>query len=605
MILCFSEMENFLKLMNSAIKSFAFSIKGDDKRAVLEKDAGFHTIRKLFGHFFFIVSIGFSMESRRKTVLISTLVIGMGTLLSRVLGMFRDAATAAVLGMSGGIMDSFVLAFRLPDVTRRMFGEGSLSVSFIPIFARLWQEDRKKAWAFASSILFNFFVILTILVLLGEGICFLGIVLFPNYSRVQLVCGMSAMMLPYLILICLAAIIAASLQMFGKFFVPSLIPTILNIFWLFGILILAPALSSDLQTRCFILIGCILCAGFVQLGIQLPLLCKLGFEFTWNPKIVHNEIREIRNTFFPTMLGLMGTQVNVLLASVIAWAFSGPAHEAIWWLGRICFYPLRSGSTSAIYFSERLYEFPQGLLGIAIATVIYPMLSRHAARNDIKALGEELCFGLRIVLSLAIPSGVGLMLLADNFAHLFYQRGAFLPEDTYRTADMIFGFSFGVAGFCAIPLLARAFYAMGDIWTPCWVMLVSALLFLILGLSLIWTVSEQGLAYAASIAATFHATVLIVICNIRQKLIDYYKLLLAIGRSSIASLVMACVVLVILQEISGERSIYDIYRISCSTFFGAMTFGVIYFILGGQDIQKLLLKESTQSEDDKRKHKKK
>lgn len=540
------------------------------------------------------------MKSRRKTVLISTLVMALGTLLSRVLGMFRDAATAAVLGMSGGIMDSFVLAFRLPDATRRMFGEGSLSVSFIPIFARLWQEDRQKAWAFLTAVLIRFFFILTFLILLSEGICLGVLSSYPDHSRVHLVCQMSALMMPYLLLICLAAIAAATLQTFGKFFVPSLIPTILNIFWLFGILILAPALTKDAQIRCFILIGCILCAGFVQLGVQLFLLRKFGLQLIWNSQSVGKEIREVRNTFFPTMLGLMGTQLNVLLASAIAWAFSGSAHEGIWWLGRVVFYPLRAGATSAIYFSERLYEFPQGLLGIAIATVVYPTMSRYAAKKDMKAVGEELSFGLRIVLSLAIPAGVGLMLLSDNFAHLFYQRGAFLPEDTYRTADMIFGFSFGVAGFCAIPLLARTFYALGDIWTPCLVVLFSASLFVVFGLAFIWSMSEQGLAYAASLSATVHAATLIGICAKRHDLINFTKLFIALARSGLASAVMACVIMVILQEIHGEGSIYDIYRISCSTFFGVITFGIVYFILGGEDIQKLLRKKND-GKDNRRK----
>jgi len=545
------------------------------------------------------------MKPRRKKLLQSTFIMGLGTLLSRVLGMFRDATTAATLGMSaGGIMDSFVIAFRLPDVTRRMFGEGSLSVGFIPVFARLWNSNRRKAWIFASAILTYFFVALTILVVIGEILCLIGILLFPYPSKVYIVSELSALMLPYLILICLAAIMAASLQTLGEFLIPSLIPTILNLVWLFGILVIAPFWTDDPLVRCLLLTGCILCAGVIQLGIQIPFLRRHGFVFRFRPKIVEKEIREVKASFFPSMIGLMGTQLNVLTATLIAWAFSGGASDTIWWLGRMVYYPLQAGAASSIYYSERLYEFPQGLLGIAIATAIYPILSYHAANKDYPAIREELSFGLRAILSLAIPSGIGLMLLSDNLAHLLYQRGAFTPEDMYRTADMIYWFSFGVCGFCSIPLLARVFYSIGEMRIPFRVSLWSALVNFVLGMLLIWEFSERGLAMAASVAATFHAAVLIVLLGIRFHLIDYRSLFVAIGRSCIASTVMGIVVILILQAIPGDDSKSDIIRIVCTTFAGGVTFGGIYLILGGQDLLQLFSKNKRNDDSHHRKRKK-
>ena len=238
------------------------------------------------------------MNPRRKKLLQSTLIIGIGTLLSRILGMFRDAATAAMFGMSvGGIMDSFVMAFRLPDVTRRMFGEGSLSVGFIPVFTRLWNSDRQKAWVFTSVILTWFFVFLTILVVIGEILCLLGILFFPYPSKVHIVSQLLALLLPYLILICLAAITAASLQTLGEFSLPSQIPTILNLVWLLGILVIAPFFTKDPLYQCFLLTGCILCAGFIQLGIQIPFLRRHGFVFHFQPKSVKNELAEVKSSF--------------------------------------------------------------------------------------------------------------------------------------------------------------------------------------------------------------------------------------------------------------------------------------------------------------------
>ena len=545
------------------------------------------------------------MKSRRKKLLQSTLIMGVGTLLSRILGMFRDAATAAMFGMSaGGIMDSFVLAFRLPDVARRMFGEGSLSVAFIPIFVRLWNSNRQKAWAFVSVLLTYFFVFLTTFVILGEILCLLGMTFFPYPSKIHIVSELSALMLPYLILICLAAITAASLQTLGEFLVPSLIPTILNLVWLFGILLVAPFLTDDPLLRCFLLTGCIFCAGLIQLGIQIPFLRRHGFIFRFHKMEMEREIDEFKASFFPSMIGLMGTQINILIATCIAWAFSGQAGEAIWWLGHVVEYPLRTGSASSIYFSERLYEFPQGLLGIAIATVIYPLLSRHAAQRDYAAIREDLSFGLRIVLSLAIPSGIGLMLLSDDLAHLLYQRGAFMPEDTFRTADMIYWFSFGVCGFCSVPLLARAFYAVGNRKTPFRISLISVLVSVVFGMILIWEFGEKGLAIAASLAATFHAVLLIALFDVKYQLINYRSLLVAIGRSCIASLVMGTVVAIIIQAVPGEGSIFDIIRISFSATLGAVVFAGIYLILGGEEILKIFHKKPLDEPKAKRKKRK-
>lgn len=507
--------------------------------------------------------------------------------------MFRDAATAATLGMSaGGIMDSFTLAFRLPDVARRMFGEGSLSVSFIPVFTRLWNTDRNKAWTLLCAVLSCFLIALLGFVLVGELLCFLGICFFPDYSKMHLVSQLTSLMLPYLILICLAAIAAATLQSLNNFSIPSLIPTILNICWLLGILIFAPLFTKDPLQRCFILTGFILFAGVIQLGIQVPFLRKHGFRIrcgNWTRwKSVKSELREIRDSFFPTMIGLMGTQLNILAACMIAWVFSGNMEHSIWWLGDVVLYPLQIGSASSIYFSERLYEFPQGLIGIAIATVIYPMLSRHATRGDFNAIAEDLTFGIRVIFALAIPSGIGLMFLSDNLAHLLYQRGVFTPADTERTADMIYYFSFGVCGFCSIPLLARAFYAVGDIRTPFRIAGASFAVNFFFGFSMIWYMQEKGLAIAAGLSANLHALVLLVVFARKYHLIDFRTLLFAIVRSCIASAAMGAAVMVIMDLIHGGSSLHDLLRIGFSSSIGFAVFMGIYMILGGREMQMFL-----------------
>ena len=536
------------------------------------------------------------MKTQRKTILVGTIIMGCGTLLSRILGMLRDAATASMLGMSaGGVMDSFVLAFRLPDVTRRMFGEGSISVALVPIFAKLWNEDRKKAWALVSAALVGVFLLLTLFVIFGEIICWIVICNFASESKVHIAASLTMLMLPYMILICMAAIAAATLQTLNSFVIPSMIPTILNITWLLGILVVAPKITDEPLQRCYLLSICILVAGFIQLGIQLPFMYRAGFRFGFNFQLVRDEIREISASFFPSMIGLMTLQLNILVASIIAWAFSGNREEAIWWLGRIAFFPMETGSAASIYFSERLYEFPQGILGLTVATVIYPTLSRHASKLNFDAVADNLSFGLRTIFALSIPSGVGLMFLSDNLSHLLYQRGAFTPADMFRTGDMIYWFSFGVAGFCSVPLLVRAFYVLGNVRTPLLVGLLCSVVNLSLGLLLIWPFQERGLAVAASFAATFQAVLLLICFSRLYKLLDYKALLITIGRSCAASFVMGCAVISIMQSIVGESSLYDMVRITLSVVIGCFVYSVVYFILGGREINRLIAKKNNKA----------
>lgn len=527
------------------------------------------------------------MYKRHKAVLQSTLVVGAGTLISRFLGMLRDSATAAILGMSaGGIMDSFVLAFRLPDLARRMFGEGTLSVSFIPHFAKLWNEDRQKAWSLVSYALFAMFWLLFSIVLIGELLCLIATLLFTPESKVYIAAQLTALMLPYLLLICSAAIATATLQTLGNFFVPSLIPMILNVIWLTGLLVLSPLLASTPLERCLLLGGCILFAGCIQFSVQLPFLRRAGFRFQRHWHDIREESKKMVHSFFPTLFGLLGPQINVLTITAIAWAFSGHAADPIrWiaWLGGRVHYPLEIGSTASIYFSERLYEFPQGLLGLAIAAVVYPLLSRHAAHLDFTALAEDLGFGLRLVFSLAIPATLGLMLLSEPLARLLYQRGAFTPTDMFRTADMIYWFSFGVCGFCSIPLLVRAFYVVGDIRTPVRIGLLCCLLNLILALILIWNMSERGLALATSLAATIQTGLLLVVFVAKHKLLNFAKILKAVFRSVIASVLMGLAIDLILDNVPGKSSISCIVQIGLACSIGGLVFLITFYILAMKD----------------------
>lgn len=518
-----------------------------------------------------------------------TLVTGAGTLVSRVLGMLRDAATAAMLGMSsGGVMDAFVFAFRLPDVARRIFGEGSLSVGFIPVFAKLRHENPEKAWALFSVTLFHVFLFLTAFVVVGEGVCWAALAFFEKTSKVYLAAHLMSVMLPYLILICMAALCAAALQTLGRFAVVSLVPIVLNLVWLGGILFVVPLWTDDPAGRCYLLALCVLLAGIIQFCIQLPVLFKLGFRFRLDFSGVRSEMGTVLRNTPASMIGLMSIQLNLLVASALCWAFSGPADVPIRWLGRLVDYPLHAGSVSAIYYSERLFEFPQGLIGMAVATAIYPLISRHAAGKDYRALSEDLSLAVRLQFALGIPAGVGLMLLSHRLAHLLYQRGAFTPMDTYRTADMIFWFGFGVWAFCTIPVMVRGFYAVGDIRTPLRVGLACGGLNLLLCGFLIWPLREKGIAVAISLSAAVQSSVLIFRYSQKHGMIRLRTLFAAAVRALLASLFMAAVAGTIMECLPGRDSLADLQHIFAAGGVGALVYLVSYRVFGGREIGLLV-----------------
>ena len=225
-----------------------------------------------------------------------------------------------------------------------------------------------------------------------------------------------------------------------------------------GVWGIAPHFAPDKQAQAYALAGAILIAGVLQFVVQLPILRRRGFRFDFNWSASRHSLGKIVIAMGPMLLGLAVTQINTLLDSLIAWGLAaapeGP--EQIAWLGGAVRYPMEQGAAAAIYFGERLYQFPLGILGLAVATAIFPLLSRHAARGDRRRLGADLTLGLRLVVFLGVPAGMGLILLAEPLARLLFERGQFTAHDTERAARMITCYAGGVWAYCALPVIVRA-----------------------------------------------------------------------------------------------------------------------------------------------------
>jgi len=468
-------------------------------------------------------------------------VTALGTLASRVLGMLRDAATAALFGLSGGgIMDAFVLAFRIPNLFRRLFGEGVLAASYLPVLSAILERDRTEAWRLVSAVFLRLAVGLAVLVAVGEVV--LGIIALAASGSpdIQHFTTLAAIMLPYTFFICLAAQAAATLHALGRFALPASIPTILNLFWLAAALFVAPRCSSDKMVQAQVMAVAIVLAGIVQFTVQIPTLRRIGFRFDYDRGAVQQGLHQIARAMGPMVLGLMVTQINTLMDSVIAWLLAAPnaAETTIAWLGDVP-YPMEQGAVAALYYGERLYQFPLGILGIAVATAIFPMLSRHAARNDYASLSEDLALGLRLVLFLGIPAGIGLVLLAEPLAKLLYERREFTSEDTLRTARVISSYALGVWAYCALPVLVRGYYALGDRLTPVRVGVAVVGVNFCLNLALIWPLAESGLAVATTIGASLQVVILAAVFSRRNVPIGWRALMATILRTLLATLAMA------------------------------------------------------------------
>jgi putative peptidoglycan lipid II flippase len=487
------------------------------------------------------MSNGDEQPPARHALLSGTLVTSLGTLTSRVLGLVRDRATAWLFGLDDGIMDSFVVAFRIPNLFRRMFGEGALTASFLPVFAQTLERDRPQAWRVAATTMVWISLVLAGLIVAGEIVLFAWAQISSG-PRVALLAGLSAMLLPYVILACLLAVASATLQTLGKFAAPAFIPAVLNIFWMVGTVWVAPHMCDDPAVQARILAVCVLAGGAVQCILLWFALHRSGFRFEMNFAATRDELRQIRWGMIPTLIGLAVTQINTLLDSLLAWAMSadpkGP--QTISWLGGIA-YPMQQGAASAIYYGERLYQFPLGLLGVAVATVVFPLLARHAARGDYSAVRDDLVRGLRLVMLLALPATAGLMLLAEPIARLLFQTGKFTAGDTHRVAEMIAVYSSGVWAYCAAPAVVRAFYAVNDRITPVRVGLAAVAINIILDFALMWPLAELGMAASTAIAAAAQLVLLLIFFSRGHVAMPWRSILVSFAQMTIATAAMTLV----------------------------------------------------------------
>jgi putative peptidoglycan lipid II flippase len=527
----------------------------------------------------------------RHVLITGARVTSLGTMASRVLGMIRDMATAALFGMShGGVMDAFVVAFRIPNTFRRLFGEGALAASYLPVLAAELEAGRAQAWRLTSVMLATLALLLAGVVLVIEIGCGLMGLVWGHVPGMSLVLGLTAVMMPYMLFICMAAQAAATLQALGHFSIPALAPTMLNLCWLGGVWLVAPWFA-DKHQQAFAVAGAVLVSGVLQLVMQLAMLRRFGFRFDYDWAAARPAMRQIATAMLPMTLGLAVTQLNTLVDSLIAWGLAAAPGESEWigWLGSAVRYPLRQGAAASIYYGERLYELPLALLGIAVATAIYPLLSRHAARNDHRALAADLTLGLRLVLFLGLPASAGLVLLAEPLSRLLFQHGQFTADDALRASRVIACYACGVWAYCASPVVVRGYYALGDRATPVWTGLWMVGLNLVLNLTLIWWLAECGLAVATTMAAIVQAVILTFRFSRFQIALDWPALAGTGLRALLATGAMTVAGLAALAAAPGGLSVpARLAQVAFPLLAAVGVYFAVYRLLGGRELGMLL-----------------
>jgi len=469
-------------------------------------------------------------------------VIAALTLVSRLLGLARDCACAAFFGV-GMVWDAFSFAFRIPNLFRRLFGEGALSAAFVPAFTEhLELRSREEAWQLAARIAGALLLVLMALSIAGEALL-LSLLQWARLSaRWRLALGLTAVMLPYMVLICLTALAGAALNSMRHFAAPALAPVVLNVCWIVAVVLVAPLLSEDTTARIYVVAVGILAAGVLQLALQVATLRAKGFRVHLSFEPMHRQVRRIAAAAAPVALGLAALQLNVLLDGVIAISLAAPEGKAgFTLLGASLRYPMQVGANSVLYYGNRLMQLPLGVFGIALATAAFPTFSAQAARQDWERLSRSIMRALGFVVFIGLPAGVGLILVRYPAIELLFDRGAFaaMPHSTERTAAVVLAYSTAIWAYCALHVLTRAFYGLKRPGTPAGIAAGMVGVNLVLNLALVWRFREAGLAAATAISATLQVLLLCRLLNRSVRLTGWKALGASVAKAAVATACMA------------------------------------------------------------------
>lgn len=422
----------------------------------------------------------------------ATGLMGGLTITSRILGLLRDIAQAAILG-TGMAADAFTLGFIIPNTLRRLFGEATTSAAFVPTYVEtLGKDSRRDAFRLGNRILTLVGTVLTVLVVLGIlGAPLLVRLFAPGFAdipgKTQLATGLLRLLFPYILVVGCAAVVGGILNAHRHFMAPASAPILFNISALFGILVLSRWMMPD-QPVWGYSIG-VLAGGVLQLLVQLPALRKRGFAFRPDFNWTSPKVRRIGKLAFPALVGLLAAEVNIIVDKMIASM-------------------LEPGSVAALAYGNRIMQFPQGVFAISLATALLPTLSRQASSGKMEDAGKTLGRATLALAALMVPATICMVMLAGPLVRVLLARGAFTAESTLLTSSALVYYSAGLLFYGAVKITVPVFYSMKDTKTPVKIavgcMGLNIILNIVFTLTFIrtgWARPLAGLALATSTAS--------------------------------------------------------------------------------------------------------
>jgi putative peptidoglycan lipid II flippase len=493
----------------------------------------------------------------------STGVIGFATALSRVLGFVRDIIFAGFFGTDVGAQ-AFVVAFRIPNTLRDLVGEGAMNAAIVPVLSEYRAVRDEADFVKAAKVLFNIsLVVLAALTL--AGIVFSGAivrVMAPGFAadpaKLALTIKLNRAIFPYLILIGLTAYSMGVLNAMKHFAAPAFGPAIMNLA-LIASFLLCPRFGV-MGLAAGVLVG-----GVLQLAVNLPSLYARGIGIDLKSGFRHPAVRRIGELLVPRAMGSAVYQINIFVDTILA--------SLAWIVG--------SGGVAALYYANRLIQFPLGIFGIALAQAALPKLSQEHARQDSGAFKDTVSFSLRMIFLIMLPSGFALAVLGHPMIRILFQRGQFSAYSTDITQSALFFYAFGLISFGAVKLLVTAFYSMHDTATPVrtafWAVVINAALSVIL----MWPLKLGGLALATTVSATFNMVTLFVI--LRKRIGDFGTRQIA---GSFARILMAsCAMALVLKAFTVAVPRPGIAALSAAIAIGAASFIAASYMFGVSEVR--------------------
>ncbi len=447
-------------------------------------------------------------------------VVSFFTILSRILGLVRDVVLAGLFG-TGMVADALIVALRIPNLLRRLFAEGSLTMAFVPVFTEyLTRKSKDDAFEMARATLGLLAFVLAVVTVAG-------VVFAPWIVRLQafgfgatgpkyeLTVLLTRITFPYLLLVSIVAFFMGVLNSLRHFAAPAASPIFLNVGIIGGAFLISPYLDEpSVGLAAGVILG-----GIMQVALQIPWIMKSGMKLLpkWHP--LHPGIKRISVLMLPTLFGSAAYQMNSFIGTLLASL-------------------LEQGAVASLYFADRLVQFPLGVFGIALSTAILPSLSRQASINDYKRLEETMCYGLRLVFFITLPATAGLIMLGEPLIRVILERGAFDIRSTAMTYDALKYYLLGLWAYAGTRIVMAAFYALQDTKTPVKVALVSLVVNLVAAIILMGSLKQGGIALALSVSSTVQFLLLLLLLKGKVPLIHFNEIFKTVIKSVFASILM-------------------------------------------------------------------